>query len=98
MQRPTTKRRDTYTTGIPPYNPDSRRVRAAHLQNQTVPVPGFVDAYNPLVSWYDGEVIGVDVGITMVMAENTRGGFVWSTFMRNPEAQTALTGAGFTSY
>ena len=40
----------------------------------------------------------IDTGITMVMAENARTGFVWDTFMRNPEAQRAMERAGFHSY
>jgi hypothetical protein len=34
---------------------------------------GFVDAFNPLTGWYDTDVIGIDTGITMLMAENARG-------------------------
>ena len=48
---------------------------------------GFVDAFNPLTDWYDTDVIGIDTGITMLMAENARTGFIWDTFMKNPEAQ-----------
>jgi hypothetical protein len=51
---------------------------------------GFVDAFNPLTGWYDPDVIAIDVGITMLMAENQRSGFVWNTFMTNPEAQSAF--------
>jgi hypothetical protein len=56
---------------------------------------GFVDAFNPLQNWYDTDVIGIDTGITMVMAENARTGFVWNTFMKNPEAQLGMSIAGF---
>ncbi len=56
---------------------------------------GFVDAFNPLTGWYNPDVIGIDVGITMLMAENQRSGFVWETFMKNPEAQSAMDKAGF---
>jgi hypothetical protein len=56
---------------------------------------GFVDAFNPLTKWYDTDVIGIDTGITLVMAENLRTGFVWNTFMKNPEAQRAIQRAGF---
>ena len=56
---------------------------------------GFVDAFNPLNGWSDSDVIGIDLGITMLMAENYRTGFVWQTFMANPEAQAAMTAAGF---
>jgi hypothetical protein len=59
---------------------------------------GLVDAFNPLTNWYDTDVIGIDLGIIMVMAENVRGGFVWDTFMRTPEARRGMERAGFTSY
>ena len=47
---------------------------------------GFVNAFNPLIDWYDTDVIGIDTGITMLMAENLRTEFVWQNFMKNPEA------------
>jgi hypothetical protein len=56
---------------------------------------GFVDAFNPLTGWYNPDVIGIDVGITLLMAENHRSGFVWETFMKNREAQTAMEKVGF---
>ncbi len=59
---------------------------------------GFVNAFNPLKNWYNNDVVGIDTGITMLMAENRRTGFVWETFMRNPEAQRGLNKAGFKSY
>ena len=59
---------------------------------------GFVDAFNPLTNWYDTDVVGIDTGITMVMAENARTGFVWDTFMKNAEAQRGMERAGFKPY
>ncbi len=59
---------------------------------------GFVDAFNPLTGWFDTDVVGIDTGITMLMAENARTGFVWSTFMRNPEAMRGMQKAGFQHY
>ncbi len=56
---------------------------------------GFVDAFNPLTDWYDTDVIGIDLGITMLMAENARTGFVWETFMKNREARRGMERAGF---
>jgi len=56
---------------------------------------GFVDAFNPLTGWASQDVLGIDVGISMLMAENARSQFVWKTFMRNPEAATAMQRAGF---
>jgi len=58
---------------------------------------GFVNAFNPLTNWYDTDVIGIDTGISMLMAENLRTGFVWYTFMQSPEAQRGLRRAGFHS-
>ena len=59
---------------------------------------GFINSFNPLKNWYDGDVIGIDTGITMLMAENARTGFVWETFMKNAEAQRGMDRAGFKAY
>jgi hypothetical protein len=59
---------------------------------------GFVNAFNPLTNWYDSDVIGIDTGITMLMAENLRTGFVWNTFMKTPEAQRGMQRAGLNKY
>jgi hypothetical protein len=59
---------------------------------------GFVNAFNPLKNWYDTDVVGIDTGITMLMAENVRTGFVWNTFMKNQEATRGMERAGFTKY
>ena len=59
---------------------------------------GFVDAFNPLTKWYDTDIVGIDTGITMLMAENARTSFVWDTFMKNPEAQRGMANAGFKPY
>jgi hypothetical protein len=56
---------------------------------------GFVDAFNPSDDWYNDDVIGIDVGPSVLMAENCRTGFVWKTFMSSPEASAALKAAGF---
>jgi hypothetical protein len=56
---------------------------------------GFVDAFNPGTGWVNPDVIGIDVGITVLMAENARSGWVWNTFMKNPEMKTAMKKAGF---
>jgi hypothetical protein len=59
---------------------------------------GFIDAFNPLKNWYDTDVVGIDAGIIMLMAENARTAFVWETFMKNTEAQRGMDIAGFKSY
>jgi hypothetical protein len=56
---------------------------------------GFVDSFNPLTNWYDPDVLGIDVGITLLMAENVRSGFVWEQFMENAEVQRGMNVAGF---
>ena len=56
---------------------------------------GFVDAFNPLTNWYSPDVIGINVGITLLMAENARTGFVWEQFMKNDIARNGMARAGF---
>ena len=51
---------------------------------------GFVDAFNPKTGWVDTDVIGIDLGVTLLSAENLRSGKVWFWFMRNPEIKYAL--------
>lgn len=48
---------------------------------------GFVDAFNPHRDWVNPDVIGIDVGITILMAENARTGFVWKTMRRDKDLQ-----------
>ena len=56
---------------------------------------GFINAFNPMTRWYDTDVVGIDTGVTLLMAENLRTGFVWNTFSKNPEVPRALDRAGF---
>lgn len=56
---------------------------------------GFCDAFHPDVNWYNADVLGLDQGISVLMAENLRTGFVWQTFARNPEVDVAMKKAGF---
>lgn len=58
---------------------------------------GFVDAFNPETGWVNPDVIGIDLGITIMQAENARTGFFWALFMRTPEVQRAFSRAGFVS-
>lgn len=58
---------------------------------------GYIDAFNPLTGWYDNVVLGIDLGITMLMAENHRTKFVWKTFMKNKEVRQGMARAGFHS-
>ncbi|TWU41458.1 hypothetical protein Q31b_29050 [Novipirellula aureliae] len=56
---------------------------------------GFVNAYNPVTHWVDPDVIGIDTGITLLMAENMMSGTVWDYFMRHPAAKRSLMLTGF---
>jgi hypothetical protein len=51
---------------------------------------GFVDAFNPNTDWVDRDVIGINVGIVLLSAENLRSGNVWQWFMKNPEIPHAM--------
>jgi hypothetical protein len=55
---------------------------------------GFADAFHPVNGWTDPDVIGIDVGITLLSAENARTGRVWTWFMANPEERKAMDLAG----
>ena len=55
----------------------------------------FQDAFNPLTKWYDTDVIGINTGIGLLMAENLRSNFVWDTFMKNLEVRNGMQLAGF---
>ena len=51
---------------------------------------GFVDAFNQSTGWVDSDVIGINAGIILLSAENSRSGNVWNWFMRNPEIPRAM--------
>ncbi|MGA9673134.1 MAG: glucoamylase family protein, partial [Terracidiphilus sp.] len=56
---------------------------------------GFVDAFHPSAGWFDPDVLGIDQGISVLMAENLRSGLVWNMFMRNRSSVDAMQRAGF---
>jgi hypothetical protein len=55
---------------------------------------GFADAFHPTDGWVNPDVIGIDLGITLLSAENLRAGRVWDWFMRNGEIHAAMERAG----
>ena len=59
---------------------------------------GFIDAFNPNTGWIDRDVIGINVGIILLSAENLRTGNVWRWFMRNREIPNAMTRIGLVPY
>lgn len=58
----------------------------------------FTDAFNPNNGWINPDVIGIDVGITLLSAENLRSGHVWHWFMRNAEISRTLKRVGLVRY
>ena len=59
---------------------------------------GFTDAFNPNNGWIDTDVIGINVGIMLLSAENLRSGVVWRWFMRNAEIPKAMDLIGLKLY
>jgi hypothetical protein len=55
---------------------------------------GFADAFHPQANWVSPDVLGIDLGIMLIMAENFRTGSVWEAVMSTPEAQRGLAAAG----
>jgi len=58
---------------------------------------GFADAFNPNTSWIDPDVIGIDVGITLLSAENLATGNVWRWFMQNADIRKAMDRVGLSA-
>jgi hypothetical protein len=59
---------------------------------------GFTDAFNPDKDkklWVNHDVVGIDVGISLLSIENLLTGNVWRYFMRNPYIQSAMEKVGF---
>ncbi len=55
---------------------------------------GFADAFNPNTGWVGPDVIGINLGIMLLSAENLRTGHVWDWFMRNGEIPAAMQRVG----
>ncbi len=60
---------------------------------------GFTDAFNPNQDdqkfWVNTDVVGIDVGISLLSIENLISGDVWRWFMRNPYIRSGMERAGF---
>lgn len=55
---------------------------------------GFRDAFHPKEGWYSPDVIGIDLGIMVLMAENLRTASVWDAVMSTYQAKVAMESAG----
>jgi hypothetical protein len=51
---------------------------------------GFTDSFHPTNGWTSANVIGLNLGITLLAAENLRSGKLWTWFMGNPEPRRAM--------
>lgn len=89
------------TIGSIPFAPYETLMVLRHIRtvygDRTWKRYGLVDAFNPETGWVNRDVIGIDVGISILQAENARSGFVWALFMQAPEVKRALHQAGFVS-
>jgi hypothetical protein len=59
---------------------------------------GFVDAFQPQANWSSPDVLGIDLGIMLLMAENLRSQSPWREMMPAPEIQRGFKAAGFVNY
>jgi hypothetical protein len=50
----------------------------------------FADAFHPHEGWVNPDVLGIDLGISLIGAENLRSGKVWYWFMQNDDARRAF--------
>lgn len=72
------------------------RAMRDHFEDRVYRKYGFVDAFNPAQKWFDSDVVGIDVGITLLSAENLLTGNVWKWFMSDRAVPRAMDLAGFT--
>lgn len=56
---------------------------------------GFSNAFNVDKSWYDGDVIGIDLGMMLLAVENAHTGLIWRLTRTDPVIQKGLAAAGF---
>jgi hypothetical protein len=54
---------------------------------------GLVDSFNPLSGFTSALVLGIDVGMTLISAENARSNFVWNYFDQTSVARQSLASA-----
>ncbi len=71
-----------------------RHLYGAHREQLWTPY-GFRDAFNLTADWWDPDVLGIDQGPILLMAENYRTGRVWQRMMRNEIIRRGLERAGF---
>jgi len=84
------------TCGLPAAGDHSRPAHGAgKIRRKSLAQIRFRRRLQSLSNWYNADVLGIDAGITLLMAENVRTGFVWEQFMKNDEARRGMQIAGF---
>ncbi len=56
---------------------------------------GFSNAFNVNKNWYDRDVVGIDLGMTLVALEDYRSGLIWHLTDGIPAIQKGMAAAGF---
>jgi hypothetical protein len=51
---------------------------------------GFADSFHPITRWVNSEVLGIDLGIMLISAENLRTQRVWNWFMKSRDIQRTI--------
>jgi hypothetical protein len=59
---------------------------------------GFRDAFNLKEDWFGADVIGIDQGPILIMAENLRTGRAWKVMSKNAVLKRGLKQAGFRTF
>jgi hypothetical protein len=71
------------------------RAMREHFGDRVYRKYGFVDGYNLALKWFDTDVVGIDLGVMLLSAENLVTGNVWRWFMANGVVPHAMDLAGF---
>lgn len=59
---------------------------------------GFANAYNVDRDWFDGDVIGIDLGMALLAIEDHRSGLVWRLVKSHPSTERAFRRARLVPY
>jgi hypothetical protein len=79
---------------VPEITLPALKAMKAQFGDRIYGIYGFADAFHPQTGWVNRDVLGIDIGITLLSAENLRTGAVWRWFMANQEIPRALNSVG----
>jgi hypothetical protein len=72
---------------------DALKNMSTALSGLTYRAYGLIDSFNPQTAWRSNLVLGIDIGMTLLSAENSRNNFVWNLFNSSPVARQSLASA-----